>query len=256
MSAVCGLAAEVQELRLVVRRLAGSIMWDRGAVILGKRIPERVVEQTVDMPVPQIAGEIVAPVPQFWEETGEVRQLSPLQHAHFGREPFGKDGRKYFDGEDSKDLIKYPPLTLVPQVHERTVDQPGGQACRDPTDLVFLEVVDVRVVMQRQVPQVQIMPKAVEAPLGQFVGRVVDALAFMQVRQCWPEMSPLRTRRNCDHMAVVSVDGLTQVTLKFWCCRATHMFRRRPAKIRDLEACAAHTTVVDQVYEGRVCSHA
>ena len=54
---------------MVVRRLAGSIMWDQGAVMHGKRIPERTVEQTVDMPPPQIA----------------------LQHAHFGREPFGKD---------------------------------------------------------------------------------------------------------------------------------------------------------------------
>ena len=54
MSAVCELAAEVQELRLAVRKLAGSIMWDRGAAILGKRNPERIVEQTVDMPAPQI----------------------------------------------------------------------------------------------------------------------------------------------------------------------------------------------------------
>ena len=109
MSAVCELAAEVQELRMAVRKLAGSIMWDRGAAILGKRIPEGIVEQTVDMPAPQIE----------------------LHHAHSGREPFGKDGRKYFDGEDSKDLIKYPPLTPVQQVHERTVSQPGDQACRD-----------------------------------------------------------------------------------------------------------------------------
>ena len=53
---------------------------------LGKRIPERIVEQTVDMPAPQID------------------------------EPCGEDGRKYFDGEDSKDFIKYPSLTAVPQV--------------------------------------------------------------------------------------------------------------------------------------------
>ena len=39
---------------------------------LGKRIPEHIVEQTVDMPASLIAGE----------------------HAHFGREPFDKDGRK------------------------------------------------------------------------------------------------------------------------------------------------------------------
>ena len=49
MSAVWELAAEVQELRLAVRKRAGSIMWDRGAAILGKRFPERIVEQTVDM---------------------------------------------------------------------------------------------------------------------------------------------------------------------------------------------------------------
>ena len=76
VSAVCELPAEVQELRLVVRRLAGSIMWDRGAVILGKRIPELIVGQTVDMSALQIA----------------------LQHAHFGSEPFGEDGRKYLMG--------------------------------------------------------------------------------------------------------------------------------------------------------------
>ena len=109
MSAVFELAAEVQELRLVLRRLAGSIIWDRGAAILGKHTPERIVEQIVDTPAPQIAGE----------------------HAHFGREPFDKDGRKYFDGEDYKDLIKYQPLTPVPQVHEQTVYQQGDQVCRD-----------------------------------------------------------------------------------------------------------------------------
>ena len=268
ISAVCENAAEVQELRLVVRRLAASIMWDHGAVILGKRTPERIVEQTVDMPAPQIA----------------------LQHAHFGREPFGRDGRKYFDGEDSKDLIKYPPLTPVPHAHERTVDQPGDQARAEiPQTQNVDEVVDVRVVMQRQVPQVQTVPntvevppvpfvgrvvdvpvivvtkhveipqtyyidhvvdvsvvvlqqvpqvqtvaKTVEAPLRQFVGRVVDGPVIMQVRQCRPGMSPLRTPRICDYKAVVSVNGLTQVTNKFWCCRATHMFRRRPTKIRGL----------------------
>ena len=35
---------------------------------------------------------------------------------------------------------------------------------------------------------------------------------IMQMRQCRPEMSPLRTRRNCDCIAVISVNGLTQVT--------------------------------------------
>ena len=87
MSAVVELAAEVQELRLAVCKLAGSIMWDRGAATLGKRNPERILEQTVDMPAPQID------------------------------EPFGKDGRKYLDEEDFKDLIKN-----------------RDQACQDPAD--------------------------------------------------------------------------------------------------------------------------
>ena len=50
---------------------------------MGTSPRERVAERT-----PQMAGEVVAPVPLFREETGEVLQLSPLQHAHFGREPF------------------------------------------------------------------------------------------------------------------------------------------------------------------------
>ena len=39
------LAADVQDLRRVVQKLAGAIMWDRGAV----HIPERIEEQTVDI---------------------------------------------------------------------------------------------------------------------------------------------------------------------------------------------------------------
>ena len=97
-------------------------------------VPQKCVSELthiVDTPVLQFEGEIVAPVPPFREETGEVLQLIPRQHAHFGGEPFEKDGRKYFDCEDSKDSIKNQPLT-----HEQTIDQPGDQVRRDPADSI------------------------------------------------------------------------------------------------------------------------
>ena len=45
-------------------------------------------------------------------------------------------------------------------------------------------VVDVRVVMPRQVPQVQTGLKMVEAPPEQFVGSLVDVPAITQARKC------------------------------------------------------------------------
>ena len=75
--------------------------------------------------------------------------------------------------------------------------------------------VEVPAVTQRQVPQVQTMPKTAAVSPAQSVGTVVDAPVIVQMRQCRPEMSPLRTRRNCDYVDVVSVNGWTQVTMKF-----------------------------------------
>ena len=85
--------------------------------------------------------------------------------------------------------------------------------------------VGVVAVTQRQVPQVQTRAKTAAVSPAQSVGTVVDAPVIMQMRQRGPEMSPLRTPRNCVYVAVVSVNGLMQVTMKFRCCRATYMFR-------------------------------
>ena len=66
--------------------------------------------------VPNYFGEQIGPVPvhQIKEEVSERNQ-----HARFGREPFEKDGRQYFEREDPKDLVTYPPSTI---------DQPGDCA--------------------------------------------------------------------------------------------------------------------------------
>ena len=105
---------------------------------------EQVVEQIVGVPSPQLKEDRVdgakavpqelvpnafgeqigpVPVPQIKEDVSER-----TQHAHFGREPFEKDGRQYFDCEDSKDLVMSPPLTPI--------DPPGDQARRDPSEPV------------------------------------------------------------------------------------------------------------------------
>ena len=55
-------------------------------------------------------------------------------------------------------------------------------------------VVDMPVVMQRQVPQIQTVLKTVVPP-AQFGGRVVEALAIMQMRHC--RSSRRRTRSKC-----------------------------------------------------------
>jgi len=41
----------------------------------------------------------------------EPKYQETAAYCHFGREPFTKDGRKYFEWENSKDLSKYQPLT-------------------------------------------------------------------------------------------------------------------------------------------------
>ena len=166
--------------------------------------------QTIaDVPVPQIAGEIVAPVPLLREEIGEVLQLPPLQHAHFGRVPFEKDGRKYFDCEESKDLIQYQPLT--PQ----TIDQPGDQARRDPADPIHR----------------QGCPYACASP-WKSRRRSPSAEFWMRLCSCrWAKRIEIPQR---DFRAVVSVNNLMHATMELLCRRATLAFRRRPAKNRGL----------------------
>mmetsp|Transcript_63861 Transcript_63861/g.169046 ORF Transcript_63861/g.169046 Transcript_63861/m.169046 type:complete len:459 (-) Transcript_63861:131-1507(-) len=41
----------------------------------------------------------------------EPKYQETAAYCHFGREPYTKDGRKYFEWENSKDLSKYQPLT-------------------------------------------------------------------------------------------------------------------------------------------------
>ena len=56
--------------------------------------------------------------------------------------------------------------------------------------------VDKVVVMAQQVPQFQIALKTLEIPPAKFVGRVVEALVTMQMRQC--RLSRQRTRSKSD----------------------------------------------------------
>merc|ERR1712064_11440 len=41
----------------------------------------------------------------------EPKYQETAAYCHFGREPYTKDGRKYFEWENAKDLSKYQPLT-------------------------------------------------------------------------------------------------------------------------------------------------
>ena len=130
------------------------------------------------MPSPQIAGE----------------------HAHFRREPFDKDGREYFDGEDNKDSIKS--ISRWPQclsTNRPFINQVTKHVVTPPP-----------VVMQRQVPQVQTALNTVEAPAAQFVGRVVDVSATMQARQVTKEVEIPQTYL-IDHVVDVPVVMLRQV---------------------------------------------
>ena len=91
---------------------------------------EQVVEQILDVPVLQVKEDIsertmIVDMPLLQTLQERIAERAPIA-AHFGREPFEKDGRKYFDCENSKNSIKNPPLTPI--------DQPGDQARRDPAD--------------------------------------------------------------------------------------------------------------------------
>ena len=87
---------EVQELRRATKRLAGALMWH-----FGERIPERITEQTVNLPAPP----------------------------HLGREPFDKDGRQYFDCKDHQ-ACRDPADSL----HRHGCRYAGGDATTGPAN--------------------------------------------------------------------------------------------------------------------------
>ena len=247
---------DAEELRLVVRRLAGSIMWDRGAVILGKRtgnafpsaswsrqsICQRRRSQE-NTPTSDVSPSIRTVV-----STSMVRTTRTL--SSISRWPQCLSTNRPFINQVTKHVVTPPPVVMqrqVPQVQTalKTVEAPPAQfvgrvvdvsvtmQARQVTKEVEIpqtsylidHVVGVPVVMLRQVLQVQTVLNT------QFVGRVVEVPVITQVRQVTKQVeSPRRGKVLMD----VPVNGLTQVTMKLRCCRATHAFRRPPAKNRGL----------------------
>ena len=136
---------------------------------------EQVVEQTVGLPLPQIMEDRVDGVQAFHRSscrTVSASRSGPCpsprsreevsertQHAHFGRESFEKDGRQHFDCENPKDVGMYPPLT--------SIDQQGGQTCRDPADSKHRQDRRQACGVQRQVPRIRIARKTVKVPINQ-----------------------------------------------------------------------------------------
>ena len=101
--------------------------------------------------------EPIAPVSQFLEETVKVTELFPQEHASERMVERISQRTQTVDAAVPQRLEELQER-ISERMHEQTVDQPG---------CYIDKVVDMSVVMQRQVPRVQTSLWTVEVPFNQ-----------------------------------------------------------------------------------------
>ena len=115
-------------------------------------------------------------------------------------------GSRFFTGLVRTVRVIFPTL----QTSLKTVEVPINQVTKHaefPQTLYIDKVVDLPVVLQRQVPLIQTSLKTVAVSPTQFVGRVVKAPVIMQMRQC------LMTRsRSASRSVYTNRPSINQVT--------------------------------------------
>merc|ERR1711907_788183 len=70
------------------------------------RVVSRLTTSPTSSRLPSIAGR--APLPCPWRSVSQSTKTAA--YCHFGRKPYTKEGRKYFEWENAKDLSKYKPM--------------------------------------------------------------------------------------------------------------------------------------------------
>ena len=139
------------------------------------RIPQRIEEQLVDIPVPQIAEETVDVFDVFTQE--RVQQRIVEQSTETPAISFADEIAETPKTQTQNDIIcrlKEDQSEFLEVEVQETVEVPQIQ---------FIDkTLDVPVVMQRQVPTVQKVQKTVEVPQTQFIDKVVDVPVHMQRR--------------------------------------------------------------------------
>ena len=147
----------MQELRRATKRLAGALMWH-----LGERIPERITEQTVNLPAPPhtVVSTSIA-------RTTKLAEI-PLTLC--------------IDTDVDTPAVMQ---RQVPQIQtlSTTVEALFNQATKHVQILQTQHIDKVAampIVIQRQAPRIQTVLKNVKVPPAQFVGTVVNVPVTMQ----------------------------------------------------------------------------
>ena len=157
--------------------------WRRAAswaVLWSHLAKEEEEDQVVDVPEPQITpkkyiSERILPVPRLQEEIAEVIQrsvegITPQEHIL---------ERTQIDDIPVPQMLDEFQEYISERMHEQVVDEPVcrtvGHAEFPQTLHINKVVVDLLVVMQRQVPRIQTSLMTLEVPPAQFVGRVMEA---------------------------------------------------------------------------------
>ena len=203
---------------------------------LQERIPQRMQEQVVDAPVHMTVhqpGDQTRRVPADLVHRQNCRYAcgdavkGPSDSDCFedSGKPAGAVRRQSCGGASGLADAPVPPVALQERIsermHEQTVDQVTKHA-EIPQILYIDEVVDMLVVMQRQVPRIQTVLMTMEGPRTQFVGRVMEALmACVRWHAHNAAASPRASRDACDECGEYSHIRECAACIWYACTRCT-----------------------------------
>ena len=170
---VFDLGARVQELRRATKRLAGAPMWH-----LGERIPERLVEQSVDM-----SAICRRARRSFRRRSTKTKQACP----------------------DSADAV-----------HRQCCRDAHCDATTSPRPSIN-EVTNHAVAMQRQVPRNQLSAKTVEVPPHQNLSeRISELTQTVDGTRPWPQTSEASREVNSERISERILEQIVDQCRRFW----------------------------------------
>ena len=137
------------------------------------RIPQRIEEQLVDIPVPQIAEETVEVFDVFTQD--RVQQRIVEQSTETPAISFADEIAETPKNQTQNDII-----CCLTEDQSEFLEVEVQETVEVPQIQFIDKTLDVPVVVQRQVPIVQKVQKIVEVPQTQFIDKVVDVPVHMQ----------------------------------------------------------------------------
>ena len=165
-------------------------------IVSQNRIPQRTAEQVMDIPVPEVAEEVIEMFNVFSQDRVQQRRVEQITET-----PAVSIVEEIME-RTIEETINIPiphvmektieGVKLIPQERvqndtvEQIIDMPVVMQRKVQKTVEVLQTqfiddtVDVPVVVQRQMPIVQKMQKTVEAPQAQSTDRVMNALVIMQ----------------------------------------------------------------------------